>query len=297
MSVVAVAVGGAALVGAYAAGEAADAQADAAIAAGDTQLLASRENIEFQERALDRILEENKATLDRQEELNAPWQEAGLVALDQVRRKTREGGKRYNPETFKYDGKTYEPREFDFQADPGYQFRKNQIEKAVERRASGRGRNASPATDKELAEYVGGLASQEYGNAFNRYATMRNFDDKQRAFDNVDRDFERGKYIEDRDFEESGDRFEVAQLFDIANLGRGASASNVSNAGQAGGRATSAISGATNNISAQNTYGANALSQAYLNRGAAKAQGYGGMATALNMGTENMLLAKYAGIL
>lgn len=222
-----------------AAKEGAEAQAEAALQAGETSYAATMEQIAAQEKALDKILAANKESSEAQVALNQPWQEAGLAALENIRTRIDQGDT------------------FDFEADPGYQFRKNEMTKAIERRAAVRGRTNSPATDKEIARYVGNLASQEYGNAFNRYQ-------RQRAAN-------------------------LAPEFDLANIGRGAAASNVAAVGAAGQTGTSAISRTAGNVSNLATGGANALSQAYLNRGAALNQGYAGQAASYNQGFENVL--------
>lgn len=57
----------------------------------------------------------------------------------------------------------------DYQEDPGYQFRLQQGEQALQRAASAGGRLYSGRAMKDLSAYNSGQASQEYGNAYNRY--------------------------------------------------------------------------------------------------------------------------------
>ena len=57
----------------------------------------------------------------------------------------------------------------DYQADPGYDFRLSQGQKALERSQAAKGGLFSGAAGKEITEYAQGQASQEYGNAYNRY--------------------------------------------------------------------------------------------------------------------------------
>lgn len=57
----------------------------------------------------------------------------------------------------------------DYQEDPGYQFRLNQGEQSINRNALARGRYNSGSVLKELQGYNSNLASQEFGNAFNRW--------------------------------------------------------------------------------------------------------------------------------
>ncbi len=67
-------------------------------------------------------------------------------------------------------------REFtmtDFLEDPGYQFRLDEGMKALERSASARGRLASGGTMKDMTRFGQGLASQEFGTAFDRFQQER----------------------------------------------------------------------------------------------------------------------------
>lgn len=59
--------------------------------------------------------------------------------------------------------------ETDWQADPGYQFRLDQGQQALERSAAARGGLLSGGALKDIDAYSQGLASQEYQNAYNRY--------------------------------------------------------------------------------------------------------------------------------
>ena len=61
----------------------------------------------------------------------------------------------------------------DFQADPGYQFRQDQGQQAIERSAAARGGLLSGAALKDTARFSQGLASQEYGAAYDRFNTNR----------------------------------------------------------------------------------------------------------------------------
>jgi len=129
------AIGGSAVLGAASSNRAAKAQSGAAGQAADLQ----REQFE------------------RQIELQAPFREVGLRALNKL-----EGASEYTP--FGMD---------QFQADPGYGFRFNQGQKALERSAAARGGLISGNTGGALQQFGQGLASQEYQNAFNRYQTER----------------------------------------------------------------------------------------------------------------------------
>jgi hypothetical protein len=57
----------------------------------------------------------------------------------------------------------------DFEADPSYKFRLKEGIKSLDRSASSRGGLLSGAALKGIERYGQDLASQEYGNAFNRF--------------------------------------------------------------------------------------------------------------------------------
>lgn len=57
----------------------------------------------------------------------------------------------------------------DFQTDPGYQFRLDEGNKALERSSAARGQTFSPDASKALMGYGQDMASQEYMNSYNRF--------------------------------------------------------------------------------------------------------------------------------
>ena len=57
----------------------------------------------------------------------------------------------------------------DFQQDPGYQFDLNQGTQAMQRSAAAQGMLNSTGTHQDLNNYAQGMASNEYGNAYNRF--------------------------------------------------------------------------------------------------------------------------------
>lgn len=64
-------------------------------------------------------------------------------------------------------------RPSDLYTDPSYKWRLEQGQKALERSAAARGGLLSGGTLKDLTNYAQGAASQEYGNAYNRFAADR----------------------------------------------------------------------------------------------------------------------------
>lgn len=62
----------------------------------------------------------------------------------------------------------------DFEVDPGYQFRMEEGMRGVEGSAAARGGLLSGAALKAIQKYGQGLASQEYGNAYSRFTNDQN---------------------------------------------------------------------------------------------------------------------------
>lgn len=154
MSFVAVAIAGAAVVGAGATIYSAQQSANAASESADRTARATSSTNALQ-------WEMYQQGRDDQE----PWRKAGTDALARLQ------------ETPDF---SFTSEDYDFFADPSYQFRKEQSLNALDQSAASRGRVLSGAQDKAITDYAGNLASQEYGNAFNRaqstYNTNNNTD-------------------------------------------------------------------------------------------------------------------------
>jgi hypothetical protein len=120
-------------------------------------VLGSKSAAKTQANAANQAADLQQQQFERQIELQAPFREVGLRALNKL-----EGASEYTP--FGMD---------QFQADPGYGFRFSQGQKALERSAAARGGLISGGTGGALQQFGQGLASQEYQNAFNRYQAER----------------------------------------------------------------------------------------------------------------------------
>jgi hypothetical protein len=110
-----------------------------------------------QARATAQANAELKQGFEEQTGLHVPWQQAGLSALADM-----QSG------DFKRDFTAN-----DFQADPGYAFRMAEANKAMERSAAAKGMLQSGGTLKALTRYNQDAASQEYGDAYNRFNADR----------------------------------------------------------------------------------------------------------------------------
>jgi hypothetical protein len=131
-----------------------------ALAVGGSALLGSssaKSAANTQAAAADRAAELQKEQFDRQVELQAPFREAGVRALNKL-----EGAADYTPFGMQQ-----------FQQDPGYAFRLAEGQKALDRQAAARGGLISGGALKAAQRYGQDMGSQEYTNAFNRYQTER----------------------------------------------------------------------------------------------------------------------------
>jgi hypothetical protein len=136
------------LIGAAGNRSAASAQADAATRAGALQ----------------------KQQFDEQMRLQEPYRQAGLTGQNKLMDLLGLGENRDAADYGKY------ARDFsmaDYQADPGYAFRLNEGMRQLSSTAARRGGLISGGTMKALQDYAQNSASQEYGDAFNRYQTNR----------------------------------------------------------------------------------------------------------------------------
>lgn len=136
------------LIGASGARSAASAQSDAALRAGDVQ----------------------KQQFEQQMALQEPYRQAGLTGQNRLMDLLGLGADKTAADYGKY------ARDFsmaDYQADPGYAFRLSEGMKQLAGGARARGGAVSGRTMMGAQDYAQGLASQEYGNAFNRYQTNR----------------------------------------------------------------------------------------------------------------------------
>lgn len=147
MSAIATAIVGSAVVGAVASGAAAKKGAQASKDASNAQLQAQSETNQMQWD----MYEQNREDMQ-------PWREAGVGALNQLTAGTVPGGQFNRSFTLG-----------DFNADPGYAFRQQEGQKAIDNSAAARGSSLSGATLKALTRYGQDTASAEYGNAYNRW--------------------------------------------------------------------------------------------------------------------------------
>jgi len=107
----------------------------------------------------------------------SPWNQSGQGAQNQISQLLGlghyvddgqgHGGLRLEGGNWQQDQQNAFAR---FQTDPGYQFRFNEGQRALDRSAAAKGTLFSGATNKASQAFGQGLGSQEYGNWFNRLA-------------------------------------------------------------------------------------------------------------------------------
>ena len=115
-----------------------------------------------QKSATNKSIKEQRRQFDIGRADKAPWIQAGTTSLGQLTAGTADGGE-FN-RNFGAD---------DFQADPGYAFRFNEGQRALDAGASARGGILSGANLRATARYGQDYASNEYSNAYNRFNNDR----------------------------------------------------------------------------------------------------------------------------
>lgn len=139
--------------------------------------------------AADRASEVQQGMYDQTRKDLDPYRAAGTSALGRMigfNPQAYRGGQfdyngssnpNYTSNPFSFNGSSqyasqgFQPKDFNFEAEPGYQFRKQQGMDGIQSQAAASGGLLSGATLKALNNYNSDLASQEYGNAFNRHQT------------------------------------------------------------------------------------------------------------------------------
>lgn len=142
----ALAIGGSALVGASTAKKAAS-----------TQAAATDRASEVQKQTVDQQIALQREMFNKQMELQQPYQQAGVNALNKLQGMA--------------DYTMFGPEQFT--KDPGYGFRLAEGQKALDRQAAARGGLISGGALKAAQRYGQDMGSQEYSNAFNRYQLER----------------------------------------------------------------------------------------------------------------------------
>lgn len=237
-------------------------QSESARYAADAQLKANEQNIAFQ-----------KWLYGEQVSQNKPWYEAGTAALGKLNIGIDNGAfdpGKLDTSAIKDPG-AFNGSAVNLFADPGYQFRMEQGQKALDRSAAARGLTQSGAQLKALTDYGQGMGSQEYGNAYNR--AFQQYGTK------VDH-YGRNVNALTTDYNANANRLQnqFSNLFSISNAGQNAANQNNNAATNSGAQISNSL---------QNN--GNALANMYTAQGNAAAAGAAGIATSANQGIQNYL--------
>jgi len=142
----------------------------AALAGGAIAAGGAKKAARAQEQAARDAQAANERALERQIGLQEPFRQAGLTAQEQIMQLLGIGG---DASAAGYGSLAKPFGQTDFEQDPGYAFRQAEGMRALERSASARGNLLSGGTLRGIQRFGQDLASQEYGNAFNRYQIER----------------------------------------------------------------------------------------------------------------------------
>lgn len=145
---------------------------------------ASDKALRAQEKGLASATASQERMFDKSMAAQAPWMEAGARGLGLMEAGINSG--RFDSEVGSYNPQSFNEMQFDFEADPGYQFRLEEGMKGLMGSAAARGALGSGETMKDAMKYSQGLASQEFGNAYARFQN--------------DRAYNRGNFESDRGF-------------------------------------------------------------------------------------------------
>jgi hypothetical protein len=120
--------------------------------------------------AANRAADLQKQQFDQQMVLQEPYRQAGLTGQNRLMELLGLGGDTGAAGYGRY-AKDFSMQ--DYQQDPGYAFRLSEGLKQLGSQARAQGGAGGGRTMMGIQNYAQGLASQEYGNAFNRYQTNR----------------------------------------------------------------------------------------------------------------------------
>jgi hypothetical protein len=145
-------------------------QTGAGLVGGLIQNAGQRQAASMQSDAAQRAIDLQSQINKQQLELNAPFYSAGVTGQNRLMDLLGLGANKGAADYGKY-AKDFSMA--DYTADPGYGFRLDEGLKQISSDARARGGAVSGRTMMGAQKYAQGLASQEYGNAFQRYQTNR----------------------------------------------------------------------------------------------------------------------------
>jgi hypothetical protein len=193
---------------------------------------AAKDAANTQAGASDRATAAQQQALDKQLAMQRPFTEAGTTAVNQLSTMTQPGGSA--TQDFSYGP-------FNYQADPGYQFRLDQGLRAMNQTAAARGGLISGNALKAGQQYGQDMGSQEYGASFGRY--LQNYANAQNTFQ-----MNRNNLLDPLKF--------------LTNIGQAGASNQAANVGSFGSSQAANITGAGNAQAAGQIGSANAFTGA-----------------------------------
>jgi hypothetical protein len=146
----------------------------AAVVGGAATMITGSKAAKAQQQAANQQITEERRQYDQSRADLAPWRDTGSAALSKLAGMYGVGSG--TTATTGAAGSTTGDQAYGgFFTSPGYQFRLDQGNQAVQRSAASRGLLASGATVKAIDRYSQGLASSEYNNFSDRLAQIAGF--------------------------------------------------------------------------------------------------------------------------
>lgn len=232
------------LISSVGASKAAKTQAKSTDAAAELQYQSAQDTNALQKKMFDQNLAFQKQAYNQNVARQQPWLQAGKGALDRLMPMGNPGA----IPTFNPTG---------FEESPGYQYRLDQGQKALEAASSARGMRMSGNALKDAMYHNQGMASQEYGNWWNRESDLYNAK------------INKSNMLYNRNAA-------IAGVGQTATNNLQTSGQNFSNA------LASAGQNYANSVGNTNMSAANNAGNALMAGGAARASGYQGVANAFN---------------
>ena len=157
---------------------AAMATAAAAVVGAGASIYGANKAASAQKAGIDASTAVQREMFDKQTALQEPFRQGGMTAQNQLMTLLglspgADSGITVNPNDPNFGKYSKDFSMADYQADPGYAFRLSEGMKGLQNSAAAKGLLSSGSTLKGITDYGQGMASQEYGNAYNRSQTNR----------------------------------------------------------------------------------------------------------------------------
>lgn len=152
--------------------------AGAGVLGAGASIYSSSKAADAQREGIDASTAAQQKAFDKQVELQEPFRQGGVTSQNRLMTLLglspgADSGLTVDPNDPNFGKYAKDFGMADYQADPGYAFRLSEGMKGLQNSAAARGLLSSGSTLKGITDYSQGQASQEYGNAYNRYQTNR----------------------------------------------------------------------------------------------------------------------------